>query len=76
VIWAPQAFADLEAIGDFIARETPVYAQMVADGIMASVDRLEMFPRSGRMVPEIGDEAIRENISAVPHHSCRFRRGR
>ena len=60
VIWAPQAYADLEAIGDFISREAPRYAQMLADGIVASVDRLELFPRSGRMVPEIGDEAIRE----------------
>ena len=33
---------------------------MLANGIIASVDRLELFPRSGRMVPEIGDEAIRE----------------
>ena len=33
---------------------------MVADGIMASVDRLALFPRSGRVVPEIGDEAVRE----------------
>ena len=27
---------------------------------MASVDRLALFPRSGRVVPEIGDEAVRE----------------
>lgn len=60
VIWAPQANADLEAIGDVVAREAPRYAQMLADGIVASVDRLESFPRSGRMVPEIGDEVIRE----------------
>lgn len=60
VIWAPQAYADLEAIGDFVSREAPRFAQMHADGIVASVDRLELFPRSGRMVPEIGDKAIRE----------------
>lgn len=60
VIWAPQALADLEAIGDFIARETPLYAQMLSDGIFEAVERLEIFPHSGREVPEIGDEAMRE----------------
>ncbi len=48
------------AIGDFIAREAPQYAQMVVDGIIASVDRLESFPLSGRIVPEIEDDALRE----------------
>ncbi len=56
VIWAPQAYADLEAIGDFIAREAPGYAQMT------SVEQLQLFPLSGRVVPEIGIEAIREII--------------
>ena len=60
VIWAPQALADLEAIGDFIAREAPRYGQMLADGAFKAVDRLEIFPHSGRVVPEIGDESIRE----------------
>ena len=60
VIWAPQALADLEAIGDFIAREAPRYAQMLTDGAFDVVERLEVFPRSGRVVPEIGDEAMRE----------------
>lgn len=60
MIWAPQAYADLEAIGDFLAREAPRYAQILADGIVGSVDRLSLFPRSGRVVPEIGDEAVRE----------------
>ena len=60
VIWAPQALADLEAIGDFIAREAPRYAQMLADGAFQAVERLEIFPHSGRVVPEIGDASIRE----------------
>ncbi len=60
VIWAPQALADLEAIGDFIAREAPRYAQMLVDGAFDAVQRLELFPRSGRIVPEIGQEDLRE----------------
>jgi toxin ParE1/3/4 len=60
VIWAPQALADLEAIGDFIAREAPRFAQMLTDGAFDVVERLELFPRSGRIVPEIGDDSMRE----------------
>lgn len=60
VIWAPQAIADLDAIGSFMARETPQFAQILVDGVYDAVTRLVDFPRSGRVVPEIGDEAIRE----------------
>lgn len=62
VIWSPQALADLAAIGDFLAREAPAYAQLFVDGAFAAVDRLEVFPRLGRAVPEIEDEALRELI--------------
>ena len=60
VIWAPQALADLEAIGDFIAREAPRYAQVFVDGAFTVVERLAPFPRSGRKVPEIDDDSFRE----------------
>lgn len=33
---------------------------MLSDGIFEVVERLELFPRSGREVPEIRDEAMRE----------------
>ncbi len=62
VIWSPQALADLEAIGDYLAREAPAYAQAFVDGAFAAVKRLETFPNSGRAVPEIEDAALREVI--------------
>ncbi|MEM8556805.1 MAG: type II toxin-antitoxin system RelE/ParE family toxin [Bacteroidota bacterium] len=62
VIWSPQALADLEAIGDYLAREAPAYAQSFVDGAFGAVERLAVFPRSGRAVPEIGDVALRELI--------------
>ncbi len=60
VIWSPQALADLRAIGDYLAREAPVYAQTFVDGAFSAVERLETFPNSGRAVLEIGDDALRE----------------
>lgn len=62
VTWSPQALADLEAIGDYLARETPAYAQAFVDGAFVAVERLEAFPHSGRAVPEIEDAALREVI--------------
>ncbi|MEM6784630.1 MAG: type II toxin-antitoxin system RelE/ParE family toxin [Bacteroidota bacterium] len=62
VIWSPQALADLEAIGDYLAREAPAYAQAFVDGAFDAVKQLELFPRSGRAVPEIRDVALREVI--------------
>lgn len=60
--WTRQAIADLEAIGDFIARDAPSVAQVVARQIIEAVERLEVFPRSGRVVPEVGRDDIREII--------------
>jgi toxin ParE1/3/4 len=58
--WTRQALSDLEAIGDFIARDAPGIAQVFVDRIFDAVQRLERFPRSGRIVPEVGREDLRE----------------
>ena len=50
------------ALGDFIARDAPSVAQVFAERVFEAVKRLEAFPRSGRVVPEIGQENIREII--------------
>ena len=62
VIWAPQAVEDVEAIRAYVARDSPHYADLVVERIVAAVARLEDHPLSGRVVPEVGDEAIRELI--------------
>jgi toxin ParE1/3/4 len=60
--WSPQALRDLESIRDYIAQDSPRYAELVVTRIIASVDRLQAFPDSGRIVPERGDAEIREVI--------------
>ncbi len=62
VIWAPQAIQDVEAIRAHVARDSTHYANLVVERIVAAVERLQEHPRSGRMVPELGDESIREVI--------------
>jgi addiction module RelE/StbE family toxin len=60
--WTSQALQDLELIADFIGRDTSSFAQIIVDRVFESVERLEDFPRSGRIVPEINQENIREII--------------
>ena len=62
VSWTPQALDDVAAICAFIARDAPRYAQVFARRVFQSVDRLETFPLSDRVVPEAGQEDLREVI--------------
>jgi toxin ParE1/3/4 len=60
--WAHQAAADLEAIAEFISVDSPQYAQLFALDVLNAIERLASFPRSGRIVPELGNAAIREIV--------------
>lgn len=62
VIWAPQAIEDVEAIRAYVARDSVHYADLLVERIVAAVSRLESSPRSGRVVPEVGDESLREVV--------------
>jgi len=62
VVWAPQAIQDVEAIRAHVARDSAHYADLIVERLVAAVERLEDHPRSGRVVPELGDESIRELI--------------
>jgi addiction module RelE/StbE family toxin len=62
VNWTDPALDDLDGIFEFIARDAPAYAQIFVQQIMDAADRLEVFPRSGRAVPEAKDEDVREVI--------------
>jgi len=62
VTWTEQALDDLEAICNFIARDAPRYAELFAERLFQATDRLANFPASGRIVPEVGRNNIREVI--------------
>lgn len=53
---------DLEAIANFIARDSTHYAQLFAAKVFDAVSRIELLPESGRVVPEIKQKNIREII--------------
>jgi toxin ParE1/3/4 len=62
ITWSPQSLRDLEAIRAYIAQDSPRYAELVIQRIVAVVERLEAFPESGRVVPELDNPEIREVI--------------
>jgi len=62
VIWSPVARRDLEAIADYIAEDSPARAAVFVDRLADAAERLATFPRSGRVIPEIGDPDSREVV--------------
>jgi plasmid stabilization system protein ParE len=47
VIWTLRAVSELDAIGEYIARDSPVAAQRVTTAIQTRVGQLAQFPFSG-----------------------------
>ncbi len=62
IIWSPDAAADLEAICEYIAKDSGYYARVFAQGVVNTVERLLIFPESGRIVPEYNRKDLREII--------------
>jgi len=60
--WSPQGASSLEEICQYIARDSEHYAAFFAKKINEIVKSIPHFPQSGRIVPEYGDENIREKI--------------
>jgi addiction module RelE/StbE family toxin len=58
--WHPEAAEDLDRIATYLEHESPAVARALAQRITAAIERLRQFPRSGRIVPEEQDDAIRE----------------
>ena len=55
-----QALLDLEDIADFISRDDPRAAVRWVDRLVGRARRVGVAPRSGRVVPEIGEPEVRE----------------
>ena len=64
VKWATPAWTDVEEQARFIARDSPRYAVVLQREAQAAAKSLRQFARRGRIVPERGDERLRELIVA------------
>ena len=53
LIWTEPALNDLEIIAEYIALDKPDAARRYVQKVFDAVERLERFPRSGSIPPEI-----------------------
>jgi toxin ParE1/3/4 len=50
--WSPGSLDEIEEIGEYIGVDRPGASEAWIDGLVARVERLATFPRSGRLVAE------------------------
>lgn len=62
VVWSETAINDLDGIVSYIGQSSARYAAVVVSRLILATGRLADFPESGRIVPELGDDAVREVI--------------
>jgi len=62
IIWSPLAIDRVAEIVEYIAQDSPNSAEKWVESTFQVVERLEKFPKSGRIVPEIKQDDFREII--------------
>lgn len=64
VIWTEPALSDLNDIAEYIALENVAAAKQFVQSIFLKVERLETFPESGRIPPELEHLSYREVVAS------------
>lgn len=54
--WSQRSVSDLSALHDYIARDSPLYAERFIAKLVRAIEPLADFPELGRRVPEEPDE--------------------
>lgn len=62
VKWTTQSIEDIRSIAEFIAKDSPKYANLQVDIFFSQAELLEVFPTAGRIVPEVSSKTLRELI--------------
>lgn len=63
VIWAEPALQQLDAIAEYIALDNPAAASRLVQEVLDKTERLEAFPQSGRIPPELADSVYWELVA-------------
>ncbi len=71
VNWTLAALADLEAVAEYIERDSPHYAASLITEILGAGRSLSFLSQRGRQVPELADSHLRELI--VPPYRLIYR---
>lgn len=62
VKWTEKASSNLQAIHDYIAKDSKTYATRFIKSLIRATTKLEQMPRCGRIVPELEDYGFREVV--------------
>ena len=62
IIWTEPALSDLDEIAEYIALDKVSAARHLVKKVFSSVERLEEFPKSGRIPPELENSIYQEII--------------
>ena len=73
IIWTRQALQMVNEFVDYIAQDDYVTAEQWALDLMSQTDKLADYPRIGRVVPEYGEETLRELIVGYYRISYRIK---
>jgi plasmid stabilization system protein ParE len=60
--WTDDGYSSFEEVIQYIAKDSPYYAGIVAEKILLAIEKLMDFPEIGRVVPEYNNPRIREII--------------
>jgi plasmid stabilization system protein ParE len=60
VVWSYESTDDLEAVAEYIARDSSFYAAAFVREVLDASRSLNEFSERGRIVPELGNPNIRE----------------
>lgn len=60
VVWSARAFAAIDDIAAYVAEDLPQAAEELVELFLDTAESLSHLSERGRIVPEIGDSAIRE----------------
>ncbi|WP_082926075.1 type II toxin-antitoxin system RelE/ParE family toxin [Halomonas sp. G11] len=62
VVWTEPALQELDAIAEYIALDNPTAASELVQEVFDKTERLENFPQSGRVPPELPNSVYREVV--------------
>jgi toxin ParE1/3/4 len=62
VIWTEPALQDLDSIAEYIALDNVVAAGALVEEVFDKTERLESFPQSGRIPPELPNSIYRDVV--------------
>lgn len=62
VVWTEPALQQLDAIAEYIALDNPAAASELVQEVFDKTERLENFPQSGRVPPELPNSVYREVV--------------